>query len=537
MIGNLQPAYSMSQAARSTHNAAIRCAIYTRKSTDEGLDREFNSLDAQRESAEAYIASQRHEGWSCLPEHYDDGGFTGGNMQRPALERLCVDIEAGQVDCVVVYKVDRLSRSLLDFARIMELFDRRGVSFVSVTQQFNTTSSMGRLTLNILLSFAQFERELISERVKDKMSAARRKGKWTGGPPSLGYDVAPEGGKLIVNADEAAQVRAIYDLYLEHRAALPVVQELNRRGWVTKHWVTKKGRQFGGKDFTKNALYRILTNVLYVGKVRYEGTLYEGEHDAIVDAELWQQVQERLRRNGLSGGRKVRNKHGALLKGLLYCTPCESSMVHAYTRKREKRYRYYVCRNAQQRGWSCCPSKSLNAHDIETAVVEHIRGIGSNGAIVEGTVEKVREQGERRLVDLNVERLEQERELKQLYSSVEKLVRGAGSDSANGRSTTDRLADLQDQIRTTEQRLTVMREEIMALQRDRVDKGDLTRALAHFDPVWESLSPREQSRIIKLLVERVGYDGRDGRVTVAFRSVGIKALCSESTIAGQEVTT
>ena len=231
MIGNLQPAYSMSQAARSTHNAAIRCAIYTRKSTDEGLDREFNSLDAQRESAEAYIASQRHEGWSCLPEHYDDGGFTGGNMQRPALERLCVDIEAGQVDCVVVYKVDRLSRSLLDFARIMELFDRRGVSFVSVTQQFNTTSSMGRLTLNILLSFAQFERELISERVKDKMSAARRKGKWTGGPPSLGYDVAPEGGKLIVNADEAAQVRAIYDLYLEHRAALPVVQELNGRGW------------------------------------------------------------------------------------------------------------------------------------------------------------------------------------------------------------------------------------------------------------------------------------------------------------------
>ncbi len=537
MIGNLQPAYSMSQAARSTHNAAIRCAIYTRKSTEEGLDQEFNSLDAQRESAEAYIASQRHEGWSCLPEHYDDGGFTGGNMQRPALERLCADIEAGQVDCVVVYKVDRLSRSLLDFARIMELFDRHKVSFVSVTQQFNTTSSMGRLTLNILFSFAQFERELISERVKDKMSAARRKGKWVGGPPSLGYDVAPEGGKLIVNADEAAQVRAIYDLYLEHQAAFPVVQELNRRGWVTKHWVTKKGRELGGKTFTKNALYRILTNVLYVGKVRFEGMLYEGEHDAIVDADVWQQVQERLRRNGLSGGRKVRNKHGALLKGLLYCTPCESSMVHAYTRKREKRYRYYVYRNAQQRGWSSCPSKALNAHEIETPVVEHIRGVGRNEEIVQATVKGVREQSDRRMTELEVERRRQESELKQLYSSVEKLVHGAGSESSNGRSTTDQLADLQDRIRASEQRITAIREEVIALERETVGESELTQALAHFDPVWESLSPRERARIIRLLIERVGYDGRDGRVTVAFRSVGIKALCSEGDIAGKEATT
>ena len=537
MNRSLHSAPSMTPASAPTQNDAVRCAIYTRKSTEEGLDQEFNSLDAQRESAEAYIASQRHEGWSCLPDYYDDGGFTGGNMQRPALERLCADIEASRIDCVVVYKVDRLSRSLLDFARIMELFDRHKVSFVSVTQQFNTTSSMGRLTMNILLSFAQFEREIISERVKDKMSAARRKGNWVGGQPALGYDVAPEGGRLIVNPEEAAQVRAIYNLYLEHQAAIPVVQELNRRGWVTKQWITKKGHERGGKPFTKNALYRLLTHVLYTGKVRYEGTLYEGEQDAIVDADVWQQVQEVLRRNGLSGGRKVRNKHGALLKGLLYCTPCESGMAHAYTRKQKKCYRYYVCRNAQQRGWSSCPSKALNAHEIETAVVEHIRGVGRNEEIVQATTKGVREQSDRRMTELQVERRRQESELKQLYSSVEKLVHGAGSESSNGRSTTDQLADLQDRIRASEQRITAIREEVIALERETVGESELTQALAHFDPVWESLSPREQARIIRLLIERVGYDGRDGRVTVAFRSVGIKALCSEGDIAGKEATT
>jgi site-specific DNA recombinase len=212
----------------------IRCAVYTRKSTDEGLQQEFNSLDAQREAGEAFILSQRHEGWQLLPAHYDDGGYTGGNMDRPALKKLLADIEAAKVDCVVVYKVDRLSRSLMDFARIIEVFDKRGVSFVSVTQQFNTTNSLGRLTLNILLSFAQFEREIISERTRDKQSAARKKGKWIGGHPILGYDIDARGGRLVVNAEEAERVRAIFDLYLEHQAAIAVVDELRRRGWATK---------------------------------------------------------------------------------------------------------------------------------------------------------------------------------------------------------------------------------------------------------------------------------------------------------------
>lgn len=306
---------------------AVRCAIYTRKSTDEGLDQEFNSLDAQRESGEAYVASQRGAGWECLPDHYDDGGFTGGNMDRPALRRLMADIEAGKVDCVVVYKVDRLSRSLLDFARMMETFEKHHVSFVSVTQQFNTSTSMGRLVLNVLLSFAHFEREIISERTRDKIAAARRKGKWSGGMPLLGYDVDPRGSKLIVNEDEAARVQAIFELYLERQSMIATIEELDRRGWVNKRWTTRAGHERGGKPFTKTSLHKLLSNVTYMGKLRYKDEIHEGEHAAIVSADLWKRVQILLGRNGRTGGAAGRNKFGALLKGILRCVPCDCAMT------------------------------------------------------------------------------------------------------------------------------------------------------------------------------------------------------------------
>ncbi len=291
----------MSRKTTKTEPSTMRCAIYTRKSTEEGLEQEFNSLDAQRESDEAFIASQRHEGWLCLPEHYDDGGFTGGNMDRPALQRLLADIAAGKVDCVVVYKVDRLSQSLLDFARMMEVFEQHRVSFVSVTQQFNTASSMGRLVLNVLLSFAQFEREMISERVRDKIAASHRKGKWSGGMPLLGYTV--EKTKLVVDETEAAQVRQIFELYLEYQSLLPTVTELNRRGWTTKRWTTKKGDQRGGRLFTKNNLHALLTNVTYIGQIRYKDEVHRGEHTGIVPPDLFQRVQALLQRNGHTGGR------------------------------------------------------------------------------------------------------------------------------------------------------------------------------------------------------------------------------------------
>jgi len=367
----------MTKSPKAPTPRIVRCAVYTRKSTEEGLEQEFNSLDAQRESAEAYIKSQKQAGWLCLARHYDDGGFTGGNLDRPALKRLLTDIEAGGIDCVVVYKVDRLSRSLLDFAKIVEAFEKRQVAFVSVTQQFNTATSMGRLVLNVLLSFAQFEREIISERTRDKIAAARRKGKWVGGHPLLGYDVAPHGSKLKVNKEEALRVRSIFELYLKHHGLIPVVQELEKRGWLNKHWQTRKGHFRGGQRFTKSSLHHLLTNPVYLGKVKYKKELHAGEHEAIVDLKVWQRVQDQLRQQ--CNGTGARTDSHALLKGILRCKPCGFAMTPTFASKKGgRRYRLYACVHALKRGRQACPSPYLPAQDIEEMVIEQILQIAKN---------------------------------------------------------------------------------------------------------------------------------------------------------------
>ena len=360
-------------SARLACSTPVRCAIYTRKSTEEGLDQEFNSLDAQREAAEAYIQSQRHLGLTLLIQRYDDGGFSGGNVDRPALQRLLQDIDARRVDCVVVYKVDRLSRSLLDFARLMDRFDQASVSFVSVTQQFNTTTSLGRLTLNILLSFAQFEREIISERTRDKMSAARRKGKWVGGTPVLGYDVDPRGGRLMVNEREAQQVREIFALYQKNRSLTVVVAELTRRGWKTKSRKSKRGIRHIGRSFTKASLTHLLTNIVYTGRVDYRGTVYPGEHAAIVDLAVWDDINQEFRARKRSQPATAHKEQKALLAGLLFCKSCERPMVATYSVKDGRRYRYYVCHGARQSGWHSCPTKSVSAARIEETLLSQIR--------------------------------------------------------------------------------------------------------------------------------------------------------------------
>lgn len=268
------------------------CAIYTRKSTTEGLDQDFTSLDNQRESAENYIKSQQNEGWVMLNERYDDGGFTGANIERPGLQKLLSDIKEKKIDCVVVYKVDRLSRSLLDFSQLLEFFDKNNVTFVSVTQNFNTNTSMGRLTLNILLSFAQFEREIISERTRDKMGAARKRGQWMGGRAPMGYDINRETKKLIINETEAKFIREIFDLYIEHASLLKVAIILNEKGYTTKRWVTKKGKVCSGISFGRTHVQEIIRNVLYIGKVNYKGQIYNGEQPAIIDEGTFKKVKK-----------------------------------------------------------------------------------------------------------------------------------------------------------------------------------------------------------------------------------------------------
>lgn len=511
----------------------VRCAIYTRKSTEEGLDQEFNSLDAQREAGEAFVASQRAEGWVYLPDRYDDGGFTGGNMDRPALRRLIADIEAGKIDCVVVYKVDRLSRSLLDFARMMETFDKARVSFVSVTQQFNTANSMGRLILNVLLSFAQFEREIISERTRDKMAATRRKGKWSGGLPILGYDVDPKGYRLVLNEDEAVQVRAIFQLYLQHEALLPVVQELERRGWTNKRWTTRAGQECGGQPFTKTSLHRLLTNVLYAGKVRYKDEIHEGEQPAIIDAASFQRVQELLRRNGRTGGAPVRNQFAAILKGLLRCVPCDCAMTPAHSTKGAKRYRYYTCTNAQKRGWDRCPSKSIPAAEIEALVLEQIRCIGRDPDLLHETLAQARQQEDTRLVELDAERRTLERDLTRWHADMQSLS-GQLSSTDGDRSVISRLADVQERIDMAERRLAGVRDQVQEVRRQRIDEEEARQALVAFDPVWASLTPLEQGRLVALLVPEVSYDGTTGKVAITFHPTSIRALADELTHKQQE---
>ena len=319
-----------------------RCAIYTRKSSEEGLEQDYNSLHAQREACEAFIRSQAGEGWKLIKTAYDDGGFSGGTIERPALQQLMSHIREGSIDVVVVYKVDRLTRSLADFARMVELFDAHNVSFVAVTQQFNTTTSMGRLTLNVLLSFAQFEREVIGERIRDKVAAYKRKGMWMGGSVPIGYDVRER--KLLVNETEAKNVRHIFERYLEIGSVRLLKKDLDSRGIVSAARASRKGNTRGGKPFSRGALYNVLSNPIYVGEIRHRNERHPGQHDAIVSRDLWERVQQQLRSRAVrqGEGRKTEAPRSPLA-GKLFDESGEPLYVQGAA-KGQRRYRYYVSR-------------------------------------------------------------------------------------------------------------------------------------------------------------------------------------------------
>ena len=336
-----------------TGTRVFRCAIYTRKSSEEGLEQDFNSLHAQRESCEAYIKSQRHEGWSALPALYDDGGYSGGSTDRPALKRLLADIQSHLIDVVVVYKVDRLTRSLADFAKIVEIFDTAGVSFVSVTQQFNTTTSMGRLTLNVLLSFAQFEREVTGERIRDKIAASKQKGMWMGGWVPIGYDRKDR--TLTINETEALTVRAIFDLFLKLRNVRRVQTELMRLNLTTKPYATPRGRAVGGLSFARGDIYKILSNPLYIGEIEHKGVRYPGQHPPLIDSATWDAVQAQLAANHHENRTRTNAKSKSLLAGLIY-DDAGNRLVSSHATKNGKRYGYYV--TTQGAGRSASPGSA-----------------------------------------------------------------------------------------------------------------------------------------------------------------------------------
>jgi site-specific DNA recombinase len=362
----------------STRN--VRCAVYTRKSHEEGLEQDFNSLDAQREACEAFVLSQKHAGWQALPAMYDDGGVSGATLERPALQRLLDDVRARQLDVIVVYKVDRLTRSLADFAKIVETFDAHGVSFVSVTQQFNTTTSMGRLTLNVLLSFAQFEREVTGERIRDKIAASKKKGMWMGGLPPLGHDVRAR--KLVVNPEEAQTVRHIYVRYAALGSVRLLQRELESQGIVSKLRTGRGGRRYGGKPLARGALYLMLQNRIYLGQIVHKQQSYPGQHEAIIDPELWQRVQQRLEQNRVE--RKM--SHGAaapsLLTGLIYDGQGHR-MTPTHAVKNGRRYRYYVSRPLITQGRTdSSDGWRVPAADLEQLVTDRLCGfLASEGEV------------------------------------------------------------------------------------------------------------------------------------------------------------
>ena len=475
---------------------------------------DFNSLDAQREACAAYV--QRQPGWTLVNDRYEDGGFSGATIEHPGVPAAARGHRCAEIDVVVVYKVDRLSRSLLDFAKLMERFSAAGTSFVSVTQNFSTADAMGRLTLNMVMSFAEFEREMISERTRDKVNAARRRGKWTGGVPPLGYDVVAGGGKLAVNEDEAEQVRAIFQLYAEEKSLLHVVELLNARGSRTKSWVRRDGKRRDGVRWDKSSLRKLLTNVVYLGKVAHRGEVLAGEQPGIVVADLFARVGELLS-GGKRNWQRTGNKHGFLLRGMVRCTACGSAMTSVVSAPRGKPYRYYSCTQPRRQGTSVCPVRNVSAAEMERFVVERIKSIGQDPELLQATLDAITADRESQKPALEGEQRRLQVEREQCRRDAKCLVAALAAQSGDGRSITERLGELDERTGQIDVRLAELEMALGAIDRAALGSNDVATALAQFDPVWDALRAREQAELLQLLIERVDYDGLGGGVTICFR--------------------
>ena len=497
-----------------------RVAIYTRKSTDKGLERDFNSLDAQREACEQYIKSQAHLCWKLTDVHYDDGGFTGANIDRPAFARLLADIEAGQIDVVVVYKVDRLSRSLLDFAKVMDRFNQAGAAFVSVTQNFSTADAMGRLTLNVLMSFAEFEREMISERTRDKIAGSRRRGKWTGGAVPIGYEAQDK--KLVIVEHEAHVVRDIFERYLDRQSALEIAQHLNETHQLTKQRTTSKGRIRQGRDWTKDTVLRILKNAVYAGFMPYRDEVYEGEHEAIIDAATFHRVAVYLKKYG--AGRTGKPRSGEyLLSGRLYCV-CGYAMTAKGTRKKKggtTKYRYYQCVMKDKLGRRGCESRPLPAGAIEGFVVARIRDVTADGSVAEEVARRMDTYFEKKRKALDDEHKELPKKIAELSAEIRKLIDTIIDVNESARRQIEtRIDELGHAMGKHELRLVEVERTLTGLDDLQSEGRWVSGALKTFDTVWDVMSPGNRLRLIEAVVKKVVVNEPENQVTVLLNDLG-----------------
>ncbi len=503
----------------TTPAATTRVAIYCRQSVASDL--EFGSIDAQREAVEAYVASQRGEGWVALPGRYDDHGFSGGNTDRPAFQRLVADIEAGKVDVLAAYKIDRVSRSLTDFTSFMATLERRGVGFVSTTQSFDTRTSMGRLTLNILASFSQFERETIAERTRDKIAATRRKGMFTGGRPILGFDVRDK--QLVVNRTEADVVRDVFRLYLEHGGLVATVAELERRSIKNKSWVNRAGKHVRGEPFDKCTLRALLTNVLYVGKVRCGDELVDGRHEAIIDATTFDAVARALREHRRPYRQQV-GKWAALLVGILRCARCGAAMTHAVNIRGDTAHRYYCCTTIQKQGAAACRGSRAPAAELEDVVVARIKAIGTDPSVLTATLTAAQQARHAQEPELVAEARRITAECTVLNGQRANLLDALQHGGVAAGAIAGRVAELDEQIGKLQARHHEVTSQLAAMANDTVDETEIRGALQQFTGVWDELIPRERARVLRLLIAEVRYDGQAGEVTIEFRDHGTRAL-------------
>ncbi|PZR09629.1 MAG: resolvase [Archangium gephyra] len=485
-----------------------RCAIYTRKSTTMGLEQEFNSLDAQREAALAYI--RRQPGWTLVDTHYDDGGFTGANIERPAFQRLLADIEAGKVDVVVVYKVDRLSRSLLDFAKVMERFSKSGASFVSVTQNFSTADAMGRLTLNMLMSFAEFERSMISERTRDKIAASRRRGQWTGGPVPFGYEVKAK--KLGISETEAPIVREAFALFLKYRQAAIVARLLNDRSMLPRGATNNPAKQ--GLRWTKDSISRLLRNPLYAGQMMYGKELHPGQHPRLIDEATHHEVmlslagkRRELRYTGVN--------HDYVLRGLVRCGRCGAAMSPASTKKGKTVHRYYRCCTRDKEGRQVCGTRQLPAGALEEFVVERIALATADGSLVAEVERQMRERTDARRKANEELRKRLPDEIANASSAATRYVEELGRLQGRSREL------VEAKLRTETDRLTAAEQRLAQAENDRIDvevadaeREWIVRALRDFDRVWSLMTPENRGRLARSLVVAIRVDEASNQVEV-----------------------
>jgi len=496
------------------------CAVYTRKSTDENLNSDFTSLDAQRESCEAFIKSRKAEGWQLFPERFDDPAYSGGNTNRPALQHLLAAIRQGKVQIVVAYKYDRMSRNIKDFVKILDLFDKHGVAFVSVTQQFDTSTSIGRIFQTMLMGFAQFERELISERTRDKRVAMIQKGKWGGGMPIIGYDIDSAARKLVVNKSEVKQAKDQFLFYLKEKSLGKTARRLNAQGYRMKQWINKAGLEKGGGRYNKSNLAQVLRNPFCVGKLRHKDKLFPGEHKAIVDEKLFNRVQKLLSQNNGTHHSANQDKHDFLLRGLVHCKICGSFMTPNFAYSKGRKYFYYKCTKVNKFDKDACSVKSAPAKELENLIVKRLAFLGRNKKVVDDIVKDAQESSVKAFRPLREDRKRIQDEIRKTDEEAKKLVGSLGTQNngaSRNRFITDRLDELQEAKQKAEERLAEIELSIRGLEGRMIDAEVIQRNLQRFEAVFDKLTPNEQKDLLRLLIKEILYNQDPSKIKMTLR--------------------